>query len=101
MGHSHSIRENPTPVAGIALLAAAVGAITAMLITPKRGDELRRGIGEKIGKSKEDVVNKMQNKKDDVTNKMSEATGSIKSKVDDVADKSKDTIDKAKDKADR
>ena len=44
MAHSHSVREYPGQIAGIAALSVMVGAASAILFTPKRGTEVRRDL---------------------------------------------------------
>ena len=44
MGHSHAMRDNTGMIAGIAALSAGIGALMAMLVTPRTGQQVRGGI---------------------------------------------------------
>lgn len=44
MAHRHSVTDHPTQIIGIASFAALIGAVIALLITPKRGSETRNEI---------------------------------------------------------
>lgn len=48
MTHRHSSSDNKSQIAGIAFLSAAVGAITALLMAPKAGNDTRKSIREHI-----------------------------------------------------
>lgn len=92
MGHAHSIRENPGQLAGIAALSAAIGAITAMLVTPRTGSEARSGIKRRAIHGKDSVMDKIHSQKDDIADK----AGDIKDKA---MDKEAELADKAAAKA--
>jgi len=77
MGHAHSIRENPGQLAGIAALSAAIGAITAMLFTPRTGEQVRRGIGRR----KDSMIDKMHSTKDETASKIEETKEKAKDKI--------------------
>ncbi len=46
--HSHSPRDNPSQIAGIALVSAMVGALTALLLAPRSGSQTRQEIRDRI-----------------------------------------------------
>lgn len=50
--HSHSPRDNPSQIAGIALVSAMVGALTALLLAPRSGAATRREIRGRIAAKK-------------------------------------------------
>ena len=81
MGHAHSIRENPGQIAGIAALSAAVGAITAMLVTPRTGEQVRHGIGRRARHGKDAMMDKMHTAKDETADKIEETKAKAKDKL--------------------
>jgi gas vesicle protein len=104
MAHSKQIVQNPTAVAGIAILAAGVGAVTAMLFTPKSGKDLRADMKAKAQNSRDKahdhaqmMKHKMHHTAEDIQEKVMDATEAAQGTMHDVADKLSDT---AKDKAD-
>lgn len=97
MGHAHSISENPGQIAGIAALSAAIGAITAMLFTPRTGSQARAGIKRRAIHGKDSMMDKMQAKKEDMADTMQDT----KDKARDIKDQAKDMKDEAKDTASR
>lgn len=101
MGHAHSIKEYPGQLAGIAMLSAAVGAVTAMLLTPKRGEELRHGIGSKARQGKDTLMDKVHSTQAAIGDSAQEIKEQAKDRTADMAEKSKQAADKAKDKSDR
>lgn len=68
MRHKHTIAENPGQLAGIAALAAAIGAAVAMLFTPRSGGQVRRGLKRRVTHVKEDVVQKLDGSDDELQN---------------------------------
>lgn len=90
MGHAHSIRENPGQIAGIAAISAAIGAITAMMLTPRTGSQTRNGIKRRAIHGKDAMMDKMHTKKDEMTDKVEETKEKAKDKTADIADKAKD-----------
>jgi len=81
MGHAHSIRENPGQLAGIAALSAAIGAMTAMLFTPRTGEQVRHGIGRRARHGKEAMMDKMHSAKDETTDKIEGTKEKAKDKL--------------------
>lgn len=94
MGHAHSIRENPGQIAGIAAISAAVGALTALLVTPKTGSQARSGIRRKALHGKDTLMDKIHSNKDDVAETIEDAKIKAKDKTADIADKAKDKADR-------
>lgn len=90
MGHAHSIRENPGQIAGIAALAAAIGAVTAMLFTPRTGSQTRAGIKRRAAHGKDVMIDKMHTKKEEVSDNMEETKEDAKDKAADITAKAKD-----------
>lgn len=101
MAHAHTIHENPGQIAGIAALSAAIGAITAMLFTPRAGTEMRQGIKRKAAQGKETMMDKIHGKKEDIAETAADMKEKAKDTVADMAEKEKKMADKTKDKADR
>ena len=52
--HSHSDNDKPQ-LAGIAIIAAGVGALTALLLAPRAGKETRREIRDRLAATKADI----------------------------------------------
>lgn len=50
--HSHSPRDNPSQIAGIALVSAMVGALTALLLAPRSGAATRQEIRVRVAAKK-------------------------------------------------
>jgi gas vesicle protein len=42
MAHSHSVKEYPKQIVGVALISALAGAVSAVLFTPKKGADVRK-----------------------------------------------------------
>lgn len=56
--HSHTDNEKPQ-LAGIAIIAAAVGALTALLLAPRAGKETRREIRDRLAATKADIKTRL------------------------------------------
>ena len=98
MAHAHAIRENPGQIMGIAALSATIGAITAMLFTPRTGEQVRHGIGRRARHGKDAVIDKMQSKKEDITMAADDIKDAAMDKEAEMAEK---TADKIKQKTDQ
>jgi gas vesicle protein len=48
MTHTHSVIDNPEQLIGVAVLSATIGALTAMLFTPRSGTATRQLIGDRL-----------------------------------------------------
>jgi gas vesicle protein len=94
MGHAHSIRENPGQIAGIAALSAAIGAITAIMVTPRTGNQARAGIKRRALHGKDAMMDKIHSKKDDMADTIEETKEKAKDKTAEVADKAKRKADR-------
>jgi gas vesicle protein len=81
MTHSHAIKDNSGMIAGIAALSAGIGAITALMITPRTGQELRGGLKRRAVNAKETIANKFERTKDETA----EITEDIKDKAKDAS----------------
>lgn len=94
MGHAHSIRENPGQMAGIAALSAAIGAMAALLFTPRTGSQARSGIKRRALHGKDVMMDKMHTKKEDMADTMEDMKQKAKDKTADMADKAKSKTSK-------
>lgn len=94
MGHAHSIRENPGQIVGIAALSAAIGAIAAMLFTPRTGSQARNGIKRRALHGKDTVMDKMHSKKENIVDTMEDMKEKTKDKTEELSDKAKDKTGK-------
>ena len=79
MSHSHTIKEYPGQLVGIAALSAVAGAITAMMLTPKRGHELRKDIKLQATKVKDTARARMQPAKQEAKKSTARATKTTRS----------------------
>lgn len=82
-------------VMGVALVAAAVGAVAGLLLAPKRGTEMREDLKGRYN----DMKSRTQATAEDVQTKLADGVETASSKVKEVADKAKDTADEAAAKA--
>ena len=101
MGHAHTIRENPGQIAGIAALSAAIGAITAMLFTPRTGEQVRGGIGRRARHGKDTMMDKLHSQRNHMTDTIDDVKETAKDKTTQAAERTKSAADKAKSKTGR
>lgn len=64
MGHKHE-HDNKAAIAGIAAASAVIGALTAMMFTPRTGEQLRHGLGRKARNAKDTAVDKVHRARED------------------------------------
>ena len=57
--HSHLDDDKPQ-LAGIAVLAAAVGALTALILAPRSGSDTRREIRNRLALTKADIQTRLK-----------------------------------------
>jgi gas vesicle protein len=100
MSHRHSVTEDPVKVIGIAVMAAAIGAVIAMLVTPRNGEQVRNGIKRRAATMKDKTV-KTVDDMDDVKERLqttaSKVAGDVKTTSQKAAKDVKDTkADEAK-----
>ena len=65
MGHKHAHDTNKAAIAGIAAASAVVGALTAMMLTPRTGEQVRNGLGRRARHAKDTVSDKVHKSRDD------------------------------------
>ena len=70
--HSHSVDDNQK-FAGIAILAALVGAVTALVLTPKTGRQTRAEIRHRVANTKEHMKYHLQATKSAATDEAKSA----------------------------
>lgn len=90
MPHKHSITDNPQELAGVAALAAAVGAFMALLFAPRNGWQTRQAIRRRAKLMKNDVQDHLHKAEDAVSEVAEDARSSA---VDSVSE-AKTTADK-------
>ena len=83
---SHTIKDYPGQMAGLAAFSALIGAFAALLVTPRRGDEVRHGL------KRRGIL-----AKDTMKHKVAELRSS--DKIDQAADKTKSAVDKTANRA--
>lgn len=66
MSHRHSVTEDPVKIVGIAAIAAGVGAMVAMLLTPRNGTQIRSGLKRRAATIKDEVQNKFNGSVEEV-----------------------------------
>lgn len=79
--HTHSLRENTGIITGIAAVAAGIGAVTAMLVTPRTGQEVRGELKRRTSAVKEAVTHKSEHGKDVAQDLASDAKSEAEDKV--------------------
>jgi gas vesicle protein len=94
MRHRHSVTEDPVKVAGIAAIAAVIGAVTALLFTPKNGDQVRNGLKRRANNLKDDVQQHFDLQGDDAEETAEEIKARMKSTTNKIADDTKSTVRK-------
>lgn len=85
---THFAADKQSNMVGVALVAALAGAVTALLLAPKRGTEMR-----------EDLKGHMQKMKQTSQNKVDQTRTKIADTADQIRDKVRDTTDKTADSA--
>lgn len=113
MAHSHSITENPTQMIGLAALAAGIGALVALLFTPRTGQQVRNGVKRRVDHAAHDVKHRIDEKRtrnQAISERLKEAVDNTKSDMSQTASNLSDnakqatrdvkaSADKAKDEA--
>lgn len=95
MAHRHSSSENKNQIIGVAFLSAAIGAVTALLIAPKAGNDTRKSLSERlrsIGKNVKNIDVEVKPKSSPAkraATKASDTAKSVKSTVKKAAAKTK------------
>jgi gas vesicle protein len=95
MDYDRPTTKKQSNVVGVALIAAAVGAVAGMLLAPKKGSETREDLMGKYN----DAKNKTQDTVNSTKDKLNRGVDAARGKVHDAADKTKDVADNAADKA--
>src|SRR4051794_31903231 len=92
MSHSHSVKEYPGQIAGIAAIATAVGAVGGLLMAPKRGAETRKQIRSKATMMRGKMKDAAQKDKKLATKATDRAASTMKA----ATGRAKDTASKVK-----
>lgn len=100
MGHSHSITDNPRQLTSIVALAAAVGAVTAMLFTPRSGPQVRNGLRRRAGHLRDEMHDRASRASEEIADTAENAKDRLQSTAAKVADDAKATATDAKAAAD-
>lgn len=96
MSHRHSVTEDPVKLAGVAAIAAAVGAMVALLFTPRSGNQVRSGLKRRAAHLKDEVQDKITLVVDDSEDVVDEAKQRLQTTASKVAKDAKTTATKAK-----
>ena len=91
--HTHTVRDNPGQLTGVIMLSAAIGALVAMMFTPKRGQEMRASAK---GKART-MVDTMKRNKGKFPHSMQNAADKLADTASDASDRAKSTAAKVKD----
>jgi gas vesicle protein len=101
--HSHSIKNHPGQAAGLIGGAAFIGALTALLFTPRRGSEMRGALKyrslmmkDKLKDLKKSEMNNVKQEAEDTKNIATNVGGRMKSTASKVQQDAKDTASEAK-----
>jgi len=80
--HSHSDNDKPQ-LAGIAILAAAVGALTALLLAPKSGAETRQEVRDRLASAstKENLKTRLNDAKTVASNEAKDVVDTLNDAV--------------------
>lgn len=85
MAHSHALRDNTGMIAGIAALSAGIGAVAALLFTPRTGEQVRSGLKRRAHNTMDTMSDKMHSAKDTAD----DMADSIKDNAKDMAENNK------------
>lgn len=96
MRHRHSVTEDPVKLAGIAAISAAVGAVVAMLFTPRNGEQVRSGLKRRASHLKGEVQDRFHTVGDEAADTVDEAKQRLQTTATKVAHDTKTTVSKAK-----
>ena len=88
--HSHS-NDDKSQLAGIAVLAAAVGALTALILAPRSGSDTRREIRNRLALTKTDIRTRLKAAKTVARDEASNAADAL----DDAVTVGQDAVDEA------
>ena len=95
MRHSHSITDNPGQLFSVAAIAAAVGAMTAMLVTPRSGRQVRQGIRRRATQMRDEMTQRVEDiAPDELTDTAEKTNKRLRSTASKVADDAKTTASK-------
>ena len=102
MSHTHSAREYPGQIAGIAIASVLIGAVSAIMLTPKRGSEMRKDLRRRAMTMrkrvlKSDTVTKTKRQAKTTANNMKAETKQATSKAKTAARRTKRSADKVAD----
>ncbi len=78
--HSH-LNDDKPQLAGIAVLAAAVGALTALILAPRSGSETRREIRNRLALTKADILTRLKAVKTVARDEAASATDTLSDAV--------------------
>jgi gas vesicle protein len=70
--HSHSTDDNPK-LAGVAIISALVGALTALVFAPRTGSQTRQEIRNRVASTKEDIKTHLKASRDVATDEAKNA----------------------------
>lgn len=77
-------------IAGVAFVAAVIGAAAAMLLAPKSGSETRDHIKRKMNEAKEKSKQKKEEMKGKARSKVEDATNEALNRTEETANKAQD-----------
>lgn len=92
MTHRHSSSDNKSQIVGVAFLSAVIGAVTALLMAPKAGNDTRKSLTDRIkslGKQVKAIDVESKPKTRQVRRSAVKATSAIKATAKRAADKTK------------
>ena len=92
--HRHSVTEDPVKLVGIAAIAAAIGAVVAMLVTPRSGKQVRNGLKRRTDHLKDEVHERFVNSIDEVGDTVEDTKERLQTTATKVANDAKSTANK-------
>ena len=99
MRHRHSITENPAQLAGVAALSAAIGAVTALLFTPRSGNQVRRGLKRRAVHIKDELADHLTSTIEEAGDTADDTKERLQATASKVANDTKATATKTRAKA--
>ena len=97
MAHSHSLTDYPGQIVGIAAIAAGIGAVTAMLITPRSGPQIRSNLKQRTRNMRE----AFNNSADELSATGLDTLKDVSAKAKKVANTSKEVTDQSSSNSDK
>ena len=97
MRHKHPVTEDPVKLVGIAAIAASIGAVVAMLFTPKSGNQVRSGLKRRAEHIKDDAQERLNHTIEEVGDTTEDVKDSLQTTAGKAVKEARTTATKVKD----